>query len=80
MRDAAEQIEAAYKTWRGERGERFAKPERLTALVDGRIGLRAAWEASLDGTLPLLLAAATERAYLRGTKSKNRLRLVEENR
>jgi hypothetical protein len=57
-KDDADDIEKAYYKWRGDSGERFAKPELLVALVEKRVSLRKAWEASLDGSLRELLAMA----------------------
>lgn len=48
--DAAE-VEMAVRRWEGKREKRHARPALVRALIDGRVTLPDAFDASLDGTL-----------------------------
>lgn len=54
----AEDVEKAVRRWEGKKGAKYARPALVVALIDKRITLADAFEASLDGTLDRLLSEA----------------------
>lgn len=57
----ADKVEAAYKIWRGDDGERFARPDVLELLVDKEVTLAQAYAAHTAGTLNDLVADVVQR-------------------
>jgi integrase len=53
--DDAKDIERAVRRWEGAKGKKYEEPELLAALVDKRVSLPDAFEASLDGSLTAVL-------------------------
>jgi integrase len=60
MKEDADDVEAAVRRWEGEKGKKYEEPALLAALVDKRISLPEAFEASLDGSLEAKLTAMAE--------------------
>lgn len=57
----ADDVEAAVRRWEGEKGKRYEQAALVTALVDKRLSLVDAFEASLDGSLEARLAALAKK-------------------
>jgi integrase len=57
--DAVE-VEQAVRRWEGKREKKHARPALVNALVERRVSLADAFEASLDGTLDRVVSEALE--------------------
>lgn len=54
----ADEVEAVVRRWEGEKEKKHARPALVVALVEKRISLVAAFDASLDGRIDQLLSEA----------------------